>query len=113
MQTPDCQDWTPVTIHNKNHFCSSNKGKQNQPGNKAFQALNEDDIPKLEKITPAKCAALRDARNARKISQSDLAKMLNVNVKIIQEYENGTVSKFNKTFYNKLLQRLNVAKPNA
>lgn len=110
MQTPDCQDWTPVTIHNKNYYTSSSKGKQNQPGNKEFQALNDDDIPKLEKITPAQCAALRDARNARQLSQSDLAKMLNVHVKNIQEYENGTVSKFNKTFYNKLLQRLNVAK---
>lgn len=109
MQTPDCQDWTTVTIHNKNHFCSSNKGKQNNPGNKEFQALNDNNIPKLEKITSMQSAALRDARNARKISQSVLAQMLNVNVKIIQEYENGTVSKFNKTFYNKLLRRLNIS----
>jgi len=66
MQTPDCQDWTTVTIHNKNHFSSNNKGKQNKPGNKEFQALNDDDIPKLEKITPMQSAALRVCSKCQK-----------------------------------------------
>lgn len=107
MYQPDCQDWTPVTIHNKNHK-NTTQYKQNPAGTKEFKKLNEDDIPKTNKISQDQRAALCDARNAKQMKQCDLAKMLNVNVNIIQEYENGTVLNFNKTFYNKMLRCLNV-----
>jgi len=49
---PDCQDWTPVVIHNKNHSNLKKKEvKQNPAGTKEYLKLNEDEIPKLNKIT--------------------------------------------------------------
>lgn len=101
----DCQDWTPVVIHNKPQ---KKEVKQNPAGTKEFIKLNEDDIPKLDKITPDQCKALREARSAKGLSQVDFAKSLNVNVAIIKDYENGTIAKFNKKFYNTLMRRLGV-----
>lgn len=101
----DCQDWTPVVIHNK---AKKKEVKQNPAGTKEFAKLNEDDIPKLDKITPEQCQALREARTAKGLSQVDLAKSLNINVAVIKDYENGTVAKFNKRFYNTIMRRLGV-----
>lgn len=102
----DCQDWTPVVIHNKQF--NKKEFKENPAGTKEFQKLNDDDIPKLDKITPEQSNILKAARSAKGISQKDLAKSLNINVSIIQDYENGTIAKFNKTFYNNLLRKLGV-----
>ena len=100
-----CQDWTPVVIHNK---AKKPPAKQNPAGTKEFAKLNEDDVPKLDKITTDQSKALREARAAKSLSQVDFAKMLNVNVSIIKDYENGTIAKFNQKFYNTLLRRLGV-----
>lgn len=102
------QDWTPVVIRNSNAAKKAKEQKQNPAGTKDFFKLNEDDVPKLNKITPEQCQILREARNAKGITQNDLAKSLNINVSVIKEYEGGTIAKFNKTFYNSLLRRLGV-----
>jgi ribosome-binding protein aMBF1 (putative translation factor) len=104
----DCQDWTPVVIHNKQYNKQAKQEKQNPAGTKDFYKLNEDDIPQLGKITVEQCNVLKEARAAKGLSQKDFAKSLNINVAIIQEYENGTIAKFNKTLYNNLLKKLGV-----
>lgn len=102
------QDWTPVVIRNANVAKQAKQQKQNPAGTKEFRELNEDDVPKLNKITAEQCKILREARGAKGITQNDLAKSLNVNVAIIKDYENGTVAKFNKSFYNNLLRKLGI-----
>ena len=82
---------------------------QNAAGTKEYNKLIEDDIPILDKISPEMQQKLKDARNAKSMNQSDLAKALNVNVSIIKDYENGTVAKFNKGFYNRVLRVLGVS----
>lgn len=104
----DCQDWTPVVIGNGKQHKVDTKSKQNPSGNKEFHRLNEDDIPKLDKITQTQSRIMREARNAKGLSQNDLAKSLNINVAIIRDYENGTVSKFNLKFYKSVLRKLGV-----
>ena len=103
----DCQDWTPVVIRNSSKK-SQPMNKQNAAGTKDFYKLNEDDIPQLNKMTAGQASALREARNAKGLSQTDFAKQLNINVNLIKDYENGTVAKFNKTFYNSLMRKLGV-----
>jgi ribosome-binding protein aMBF1 (putative translation factor) len=103
------QDWTPVVIRNSNTAKLAKQQKHNPAGTKEFIKLNEDDVPKLDKITVEQSKILREARSAKGICQKDFAKSLNVNVSIIQDYENGSIAKFNKTFYNNLLRKLGVS----
>lgn len=103
------QDWTPVVIRSSGAANEAKQQKQNLAGTKEFIKLNEDDVPKLNKITPEQSKALREARSTKGITQKDFAKSLNINVSVIQDYENGTIAKFNKTFYNSLLRKLGVS----
>jgi ribosome-binding protein aMBF1 (putative translation factor) len=108
-QIYDFQDWKPVVIRSSQAAKQAKQAKeqkQNAAGTKEFFKLNEDDIPKLDKISSEQSKVLREARNAKGLSQTALAKSLNINVAIIKDYENGTVAKFNKTFYNSLLRKL-------
>lgn len=105
------QDWTPVVIRNSTTAKIAKQQKQNPAGTKEFIKLNEDDVPKLNKITPEKAKILREARTAKGISQKEFAKSLNISVSTIQDYENGTVTNFSKTFYNNCLKRLGVVPP--
>lgn len=102
------QDWTPVVIHNKQNVKEQYKQKQNLAGTKEFNKLNEDDVPKLDKITPEQSKFLCQARTEKKLSQLEFAKSLNINVSLIKEYENGTVKNFNKKFYNTLIRKLGI-----
>lgn len=100
------QDWTPVVIRNSSAAKQSKQDKQNPAGTKEFLRLNEDEVPKLDKITKEQQIALQEARKAKGWSQADLAKSLNINVSIVRDYENGNIAKFNKIFYNNMLRRL-------
>ena len=102
------QDWTPVVMRNSAVAKSDKQQKQNPAGNKEFIRLNEDDVPKLNAITAEQANFLRETRSAKGISQKDFAKMLNINVSVIRDYENGSVAKFNKTFYSNLIRKLGV-----
>lgn len=101
------QDWEKVVIGNGKNK-KANTSIQHQAGHKEFMKLNEDDIPKLDKITPEQSKNLREARNARGILQSELAKSLNIDISIIRDYENGNVKKFNPTLYKSLMRKLGV-----
>lgn len=103
------QDWTPVVIRNSSAAKLAKQQKQNPAGTKEFAKLNEDDVPKLTTMTKEQAKVLREARVAKGLSQKDFAKSLNINVSIIQDYENATIAKFNKTFYKNLLRKLGVS----
>ena len=99
------QDWEPVVFKKVNKTSIS---KQNPAGTKEFNKLNEDDVPKLTKISLEQSKALREARTAKGLSQSDFAKSLSIDAAIIKDYENGTIKNFNQKTYNTLMRKLGV-----
>lgn len=106
MHSYEHQDWEPVVFKKD----GSNNGKgnihQNAAGTKRKNELLSDDIPTLNVITKQQSMAIIQARNAKGISQKDLAQKMGVNVSIIQEYENGKVKSFNKSFLAKIMRVL-------
>ena len=103
------QDWEPVTIRSSEIAKKYKQTVQNAAGTKEFKSLVNDELPKLDKITTEQSKILREARSGKGLTQYDLAKRLNINVSIIKDYENGTVTKFNKKTYNTILRTLGVS----
>ena len=101
----DYQDWTVQKIHNKIY---KPKQHHNEPGFKEKEKLFSDEIYQLNKITKQQSDVLINARIAKKLSQKDFAHSISRDISIIQGYENGTVTNFNKSFYNFLLRKLGV-----
>jgi ribosome-binding protein aMBF1 (putative translation factor) len=100
------QDWEPVVIRSKNKEAHV---ANNKPiGNKEFQRLNNEEIPTLKKITHTQALAISNARNAKKLTQKELASKLGINEKIIKEYENCSVVNFTPKLYKQILNVLNV-----
>lgn len=79
------QDWTPLI------WTKAVKPKQASfQGNKKLRELDEN--PEVFHHTPVTHnfkQALQQARMAKKLSQADLAKALNVTPRVIQDYESG------------------------
>lgn len=103
---PITQDWTPVV------FTKTQKTKPssfNAPNTKERIELEGDDIVKIDIITQEQAQALIEARNAKGWKQKDLANACNIDVSIIQNYENRNKStKFNKMLYKTFLNKLGV-----
>ena len=104
------QDWEPVVIRSNNVV--KKEAQQHQSvkpmGNKEFQRLDSEEIPKLNKITREQSQAISIARNACNLSQKELAQKLNIPENIIREYENSTVANFSHQLYNRILKVLKV-----
>jgi len=104
------QDWEPVVIRSNNAV--KKEAQQHQSikpmGNKEFQRLDSEEIPKLNKITREQSLAISNARNACNLSQKELAQKLNIPENIIREYENSTVANFSHQLYNRILKVLKV-----
>lgn len=103
------QDWKPVVIRSSQKAKKDKKtapNLQNAPGTREFLKLNDDDIPTLNKMTKDKATDMIQARNAKNMSQQDLAKRLNMPLSIIKEYENCNVKNFNKGIYKKIMNCL-------
>jgi ribosome-binding protein aMBF1 (putative translation factor) len=106
------QDWEPVVIRSKNVVNAQSKEAHHTTvkpmGNKEFQRLNSEEIPKLNKITHEQAQAISIARNACNLKQIDLARKLGIQEKIIKEYENCSVTNFSPVLYKRILKALNV-----
>ena len=106
------QDWEPVVIRSKNNVNAQSKEAHHTTakpmGNKEFQRLNNEEIPKLNKITHEQAQAISVARNACNLKQIDLARKLGIQEKIIKEYENCSVANFSPVLYKRILKALNV-----
>ena len=106
------QDWEPVVIRSNN----AKKAQQSQQaqqtakpmGNKEFQRLENEDIPKLNKITREQSQAISTARNAQGLSQKMLAQKLRIPETTIKEYENCSVANFSPPLYKRILKELKV-----
>lgn len=97
------QDWTPTTIGSGK---KKEQTKQNQPGTKEFNRLNEDDVPSLATISVQQSQDMIMERNKKRYTQSQVAKMMNIPVQEIQDFENGKTKRFNKQLYNNVMKKL-------
>lgn len=102
------QDWDPVVIHSK-AFCKSQSHSQsNNPKPKIKYDENGDEvIPKRVEYTPSQINALQEARKLKNLTQADLAKQLNIDVKIINDIE-ARKSPYNRKLYSSLMRKLGV-----
>lgn len=104
------QDWTPVVFHKPNQGSQTTKSNVNSGMTKQTRELiNSNDIILPPKLSPEFRKAMQTARNAKKISQKQLATILQVPPKTIMEYENGKaipnnqfISKMEKVLLTKL-----------
>jgi ribosome-binding protein aMBF1 (putative translation factor) len=100
------QDWEPVVIHNKK-FIANKNNDNNKPKPKINYNKGDEEMPKRIEYTPEMINALQAARTANKLSQADLAKKLNMQVKIINDIESRT-SQYNRQLYTNIMKKLGV-----
>ena len=102
------QDWDPVVIHSKTHHQLERRQRQNAPGTKRAQELNEEGgIPSLKTITKEQSKELESKRNKKGLTRKDLANLIpHLTVKTIEEYENGTTKNFALPTLNKMNRTL-------
>lgn len=92
-----------------------NKKKQKQirthnaPGTAKFRALDSDEPPAPKKIDNSTRIAIQRARIENKLSQKQLANKLNIQGKIISDYESGKaipnkqiINKINRLLHSKI-----------
>ena len=98
------QDWEPVVLQkNTQQLKEMNKGKlstqiinnKNYKANSSLSNLSKKVLDdentdfKINTVSRSLSVQIQKARNARKISQKDLANQMNTQISIIQSYENG------------------------
>jgi putative transcription factor len=97
------QDWKDVVFkkpekkQKKPHFEKSKIQKQ----------LEEDDIPKLKNFGKDNGKLLQQARMIQKLTQEQLAKDINEQKNLINQYESGNIIPDNKVV-SKLQRKLNI-----
>ena len=74
------QDWETVVLTKKKPISLNKSNKNND---------DDDEIKKPKIISLNNSRLIQQARTKQKISQKDLAKNLNLDIKIIQSYESG------------------------
>ena len=104
------QDWKPVIFHKPSSQQNNEVKKTTTTMTKQTRELiNTNDVVVPPKLTPEFRKAMQSARNSRKISQKQLATILQVPPKTIMQYENGKaipnnqfISKLEKVLQTKL-----------
>jgi len=86
------QDWTPMILNNTQNTQKQNSKVLNTKNVTTDTETNADD-KKIELLPHHICMQLSTARTAKKIKQGDLAKKLNIDVKIIKDIENNKYKK--------------------
>ena len=80
------QDWEPV-IFNK-----TNK-EVKKKDNSSISSYTEDDIPETTpKISLSNSLSIQKGRSAKKFTQAQVAKQLNIDVNLYKKYENGSIN---------------------
>lgn len=99
----DHQDWTPVVLRKEN----KTKQIQHEAGFKQKLNIISDD-PDPPKILGREAGQkILHARNAKKLTQANLAKQINVQANIIRDYETGNVIP-NRRILNLICRKLEI-----
>ena len=123
-QSPDCQDWTTVTMSKtRRHTSSSETSAPSQSNSNSASAVvaaitkplgsgsgSEDDQKKTKYIAKVTSDAVRVSRCEKKLTQKELAQKCNMDVSIISEIERGGCV-YNPTHVNKIQSILGVKIP--
>ena len=94
------QDWSRVVFTKTPKVDGKTKIKK-EPD------IDIEDVKKIQTISKENQEKIRTARTVKKIKQKDLAQMINVDVNVIQQYENGKVIP-NMLIMTKLEKKLNI-----
>jgi len=121
----DHQDWTPVVLRNAKLAAAKapkesverDKGHYQRSGLRKLESdtavsgtVEAPAAAKLPRLGATMRQAMIQARVALKLSQSDLAKRLNIQPKIINELENGkTITENEKSVLQKIQRVLGIA----
>lgn len=100
------QDWETVVIHNKN-FKKTQNQNQSKPKPKVNLNDGEEDMPKRQEYTPQMIVTMQEARKAKNLTQIELAKQLNIDVKVIADIE-AKKSAYNRKLYTSIMRKLGV-----
>jgi putative transcription factor len=103
------QDWEPVVFHRPKPVVQTVERDPLAEQRNAFRKL-ENEEKKGTKLALDMRQKLTQARLARKLSQTDLAKKINMRPQLIQELESGKcIPDSEKSVLNKLQKVLNVS----
>lgn len=118
--TPDCQDWTPVTMSKSKPSSYKDAAATSAPASvsasafvAATTAATDDTLKKTKYIAKATSDAIRAARCEKKLTQKELAQKCNMDASIIAEIERGGNCVYNPTNVNKIQSVLGVKIPRA
>jgi ribosome-binding protein aMBF1 (putative translation factor) len=136
QRTPDCQDWTTVTMSKSKKQDTVYKATTNTQ--KSFSAVNSasavvaatsaspsasasassggdggDTAKKTKYVAKATSDTVRQARCDKKLTQKELAQKCNMDVSIVAEIERGGNCVYNTTHVNKIQSVLGVKIPRA
>lgn len=104
---PISQDWEPVVFKKNIKPAGATANNFRPPGSKKMDELNSDDIPKITYVTREEAQTIIEARMAKKLTQDGLAKLCNINVSIIKDFETQKMPS-NKQLYSRLLKVLGI-----
>jgi ribosome-binding protein aMBF1 (putative translation factor) len=132
-QTPDCQDWTPVTLSKSKPTSTAGSYKDAAATATAATATKnsasavvaaitaksstdtgtDDNAKKTKYVAKATSDAIRNARCEKKLTQKELAQKCNMDASIVSEIERGGTCVYNATHVNKIQSVLGVKIPRA
>ncbi len=88
--------------------CNGNKCNFNMNPTVSGKKIKDDDeIPQVEKVGIDIGKQIMQARLAKNLKQTDLAKQLNITPDIIRDYENGSAP-LNKSLLNQIKRKLGI-----
>lgn len=122
--TPDCQDWTPVTMSKSkpSSYKDAAAAATSAPARNsasasavvaATTAATDETTKKTKYVAKATSDTIRQARCDKKLTQKELAQKCNMDVSIIAEIERGGNCVYNATHVNKIQSVLGVKIPRA
>ncbi len=128
-QTPDCQDWTPVTMSKSKPASAVGSYKDAAAATtfaknsasaivaattaKSATDADADNAKKTKYVAKATSDAIRTARCENKLTQKELAQKCNMDASIVSEIERGGNCVYNATHVNKIQSVLGVKIPRA
>lgn len=101
----DCQDWKPVVVHKKPEppkkgsftpgaYTTVSTGKTGQPSDydprKLAKIANETENFRIKHVDKATSVQIQQARQAKNLTQKELAQKMSVPLTIVSQWEAGT-----------------------